>query len=186
MIRVDPLCANVWTCQTASVSYYKNYSLEAKTMTLPRRVAVRGIIYKDGKLLCQQQTAKNGVLPDYRCTPGGGLDDGESLYQGLQREMIEEMGIAPKIGKLLFIQQFHGDGKEQMEFFFHIENPEDYTSIDLASTSHGLIETESVEFVDPRAEKVLPAFLQTIDIEKYINCLLYTSPSPRDGLLSRM
>src|SRR5664279_5765866 len=66
MIRVDPLCVNVWTCQTASVSYYKNYSLEARTMTLPRRVAVRGIIYKDGKLLCQQQTAKNGVLPDYR------------------------------------------------------------------------------------------------------------------------
>jgi hypothetical protein len=56
-----------------------------------------------------------------------------------------------------------------MEFFFHIENPDDYVSIDLASTSHGLIETESIEFVDPHADKVLPAFLQTVDIEKYIS-----------------
>ena len=26
----------------------------------------------------------------------------------------------------------------------------------------------------------------TVNIDKYHNCLLYTSPSPRDGLLSRM
>lgn len=138
-------------------------------MTLPRRIAVRGIIYKDGKLLCQQQTAKNGVIPDFVCTPGGGLDSGEPLHDGLYREMIEETGIAPEIGRLLFVQQFQDGKYDHIEFFFHIENPEDYVSIDLGSTSHGLIETESNEFVDPKKRKVLPAFLQTIDIEKCIN-----------------
>lgn len=136
-----------------------------------RRVAVRAIIFKDGKLLCQQLTAgKTGEARDYWCTPGGGLDIGESLLDGLHREMIEETGIAPKIGKLLFVQQFSEDGeKEQMEFFFHVENPEDYHTIDLAATSHGLLEIEHVEFIDPKAETVLPAFLREVDIQAYID-----------------
>lgn len=136
-----------------------------------RRVAVRAIIYKDGKLLCQQLTAgKTGEGRDYWCTPGGGLDIGESLHDGLHREMIEETGIAPKIGRLLFVQQFSEDGtKEQMEFFFHVENPEDYHTIDLAATSHGLLEVEHVEFIDPKSAKVLPEFLQNIDIQKHID-----------------
>lgn len=140
-------------------------------MIKTRRVATRAIIYKDGKLLCQQLTAgKTGEARDYWCTPGGGLDIGESLQDGLHREMIEETGIAPKIGKLLFVQQFSEDGKkEQMEFFFHVENPEDYHTIDLEKTSHGLLEIEHVEFIDPRANNVLPAFLQTIDIQNYID-----------------
>ena len=28
--------------------------------------------------------------------------------------------------------------------------------------------------------------MQNLDLDQYNNCLLYTSPSPRDGLLSRM
>ena len=136
-----------------------------------RRVAVRGILFKDGKLLSQRLTAGDGgVTRDYWCTPGGGLDLGESLIDGLHREMIEETGIAPKIGKLLFVQQFsEDDKKEQMEFFFHIENPEEYHTIDLASTSHGELEIEHVEFIDPATNNILPAFLQTIDIQRHID-----------------
>jgi len=135
-----------------------------------RRVTTRGIIFKDGKLLCQRlKTYRHNEVP-YWCTPGGGLDHGESLHRGLHREMIEETGIAPKIGKLLFVQQFTEDGlQEQMEFFFHIENPEDYATIDLAQTSHGPIEIEHVAFIDPKSEHVLPAFLRTIDIQSVID-----------------
>lgn len=136
-----------------------------------RRVATRAIIFKDGKLLCQRLVpGESGQARTYWCTPGGGLDIGESLEAGLHREMIEETGITPKIGRLLFVQQFSEDGKkEQMEFFFHIENPEDYEAIDLASTSHGQLEIEHVEFIDPRSENVLPAFLQSIDLQRYID-----------------
>jgi 8-oxo-dGTP diphosphatase len=135
-----------------------------------RRIAVRGIIFKDEKLLCQKLTAYRRNDRDFWCTPGGGLDMGELLEDGLKREMIEETGIEPKIGRLLFMQQFTEDGKkEQMEFFFLIENPEDYETIDLAATSHGVEEVELVEFIDPKEHVVLPDFLQEIDLSKYVN-----------------
>lgn len=143
-------------------------------MTATRRIATRAIIFKDGKLLCQQlQPDSNGNERDYWCTPGGGLDDGEALHDGLYREMIEETGIAPKIGRLLFVQQFtgesHGELVEQLEFFFHVENANDYETIDLAATTHGELEIKNVAFVNPRAQFVLPEFLQTADIQKHID-----------------
>lgn len=138
-------------------------------MNTPRRVNVRGIIFNDGKLFCQQlKPGADGEIRDYWCTPGGGLDEGESLLDGLHREMIEETGIAPKIGKLLFVQQLHDGKKEQLEFFFHIENPEDYSVIDLTATSHGELEIAHCTFVEPTTHHILPAFLQTIDINDYI------------------
>jgi ADP-ribose pyrophosphatase YjhB (NUDIX family) len=137
-----------------------------------RRIAVRGIVYKDGKLLCQRLKAYRRSDRDFWCTPGGGLDIGEQIEEGLRREMVEETGIDPKIGRLLFVQQFSEDGKkEQMEFFFLIENPEDYETIDLTTTTHGELEIEHVEFIDPKSEVVLPAFLQEIDLQKYVDTL---------------
>lgn len=139
-------------------------------MTYTRRINVRGITFKDGKLLTQQLTpGSDGIVRDYWCTPGGGIDDGESLHEGLHREMVEETGIAPKIGKLLFIQQFHDGAKEQLEFFFHIENPDDYESIDLAATTHGIQEVANVAFIDPAQNNILPAFLASCDIASYLD-----------------
>lgn len=138
-------------------------------MTTSRRVNVRGIIFKDGKLLAQQLTpGSDGKARDYWCTPGGGIDEGESLHDALHREMIEETGIVPKIGKLLFIQQFHDGTKEQLEFFFHIENPQDYETIDLAATSHGLAEIRNVAFINPATTTIMPAFLKTLNIQFYL------------------
>lgn len=132
-----------------------------------RRVNVRAIVFKNGKLLAQTFKTPEGETAWWG-TPGGGLELGESLHQGLHREMIEETGIAPVIGKLLFIQQFDDGTKEQLEFFFHVENPEDYETVDLAATTHGLLENVRCEFIDPKTTQILPTFLQTIDIQNAI------------------
>jgi ADP-ribose pyrophosphatase YjhB (NUDIX family) len=130
-----------------------------------RRVAVRGVVVKDGKLLAARLKKYAGRATgseqdtDYWCTPGGGVDVGESLLIALEREMIEELGVKPIVGRLLYVQQFvHGD-TEQIEFFFHVTNTADYADVDLSKTSHGAIEIETVDFVDPRTERVLPQFL---------------------------
>ena len=143
-------------------------------MTQERRICVRGIIYKDGKLFTQRlKNKETGKVNKFWCTPGGGLDARESLHDGLHREMIEETGIAPVIGNLLLIQQFMDGDKELLEFFFHIKNADDYETINLAGTSHGELEIDNFGFVDPRKETVLPDTLQTLDLEKLI-----TSPQP--------
>lgn len=129
-------------------------------MTYKRRINVRGIILNDGKLFAQ---VLNGNT-DYWCTPGGGMDDGESLHAALRREMIEETGIAPEIGSLLFIQQFHDGEKEQLEFFFHITNYQDYAVVDLTRTSHGLEEVNRCGFIDASNHNVMPKFLQTTNL----------------------
>lgn len=134
-----------------------------------RRIGVRAIIFKDGKLLANKFFHEDGESP-YWATPGGGLDPKEDLIEGLSREIIEETGVTPRIGRLIFVQQFRSsrqDCNEELEFFFHVTNPEDFVSIDLESTTHGAAELTRCEFIDPK-EYLLPQFLQTIDIESYI------------------
>lgn len=129
-----------------------------------RRTSVRGIALLDGKLLCVRH--KNGA--DYWALPGGGLDEGEALVAGIEREMIEETGIKPVIGSLLYVQQFSEAGTEYLEFFFHITNSQDYLNVDLSKTTHGELELEAIGFVDPAKTRVLPEFLTTEDLNAFI------------------
>lgn len=153
-------------------------------MNANRRVATRGIIYRDGKILATKQKDDNGDEAENWATFGGGLDPQESLTDGLYREMIEETGIAPKIGKLLFVQQFAEPSdatKEHLEFFFLIENTADYESIDLSVTTHGAIEIARSDFIDPKENFIKPAFLSTIDVKEYVEhdrpVFIYNQPS---------
>lgn len=134
---------------------------------MARRVTVRGIITKDGKVFAQK-LKKYASKRDFWCMPGGGLDDEEALRSGLNREMIEETGIAPVIGKLLYIQQYAEDGQEFLEFFYHIINADDYEQINLTNTSHGEAEIAKCGFIDPSQSVILPKFLQETDILKDI------------------
>lgn len=138
-----------------------------------RRVCVRGIIHKDGKLFCQELKDKKGNGRGFWCTPGGGLNAKESLVDGMARELFEETGVRARVGKLLFVQMFadsdigpHGE-QETMEFFFHITNPEDFESIDENAT-HFEAEIARYGFVDPSSANLLPKFLRTLDLNDYI------------------
>lgn len=134
-----------------------------------RRVNVRAIIVKDGKLFCQRLKASHTLHnKEFWCTPGGGIDFGESLHEGLTREIIEETGVKPVIGNLLFIQQFMDGDREQLEFFFHVTNADDYQSLDLSVTSHGDAEVAECGFVDPKTTIIKPDFLTEIDLEAAI------------------
>lgn len=136
---------------------------------MTRRVTVRGIVLHEGKLLCVKlKPYKDHLKRDnsYWCLPEGGLDEGEALTDSIIREMLEETGIMPVVGSLLYVQQFtHGD-KDYLEFFFHITNGEDYLNIDLSKSTHGLEEIEEIGFVDTAVTKILPEFLTTEPLEE--------------------
>lgn len=128
-----------------------------------RRISVRGIVVRDNTLLCVRLKPYEGSLRsqdgDYWCLLGGGLEDGEALLDGIEREMLEETGIKPVVGNVLYVQQFTDGEKDYLEFFFHITNADDYLNIDLSQTTHGEKEIAEIDFIDPKAVRVLPEFL---------------------------
>ena len=136
-----------------------------------RKITVRGIVVHEGKLLCARlKTYKDSLQKhgnDYWCTPGGGLDEGETLVAGVEREMIEETGIKPVVGNLLYVQQFVQGEREFIEFFFHITNSADYLNIDLSKTTHGEEEIEEIGFINPADNYVLPKFLTTEGLKDF-------------------
>jgi ADP-ribose pyrophosphatase YjhB (NUDIX family) len=138
---------------------------------MSRRIAVRAVVLDgDGKLFCVRLKAHaNHELGDFWCLPGGGLDDDESLLDGLRREMIEETAVEPGVGNLLYIQQYADADQEYLEFFFHVTNADDYKhKIDLASASHADDEIEEAAFVDPKNTYILPKFLTTEDLVAHV------------------
>ena len=132
-----------------------------------RRVTVRAIVLHQGKLLCVRQKHYDGNIiteADVWCLPGGGLELDETITDGVRREMVEETGVEPVLGNLLYVQQFKYDGIESLEFFFEAINAKDYLEVDLSKTTHGEIEIAEVAFVDPKTTKILPEFLMTEDL----------------------
>lgn len=130
-----------------------------------RIVKVRAVITTRNTILCFKLKPYGGnAAADFWSLPGGKVENGESLVSALKRELVEETGIAPDIGNVLYVQQFKNDarrGDEVLEFFFHVTNASDYHSIDLSATSHGETEIAEIAFIDPKAHPVLPEFFKT-------------------------
>jgi ADP-ribose pyrophosphatase YjhB (NUDIX family) len=140
---------------------------------MQREIAVRGIAVLGGKLLCVRLKPYPGAKVDeydFWCLPGGGVDAGEPILDAFKREMVEELGVEPKTGRLLYVHQFTSKAKnrEVVEFFFHIENPEDYRDVDLSKTTHGEHEIAALAFADPATTHILPEFLSTDDLTNLI------------------
>lgn len=129
---------------------------------MDRIIKVRGLIaYHDKLLLVRLKPYKKKLQKDtdFWCLPGGTLEDNESLMQCIEREMIEETGVPPTVGRLLYVQQFSSDGRQYLEFIFNITNARDYLKIDLHKTTHGIKEISEIGFIDPKSVRVLPDFL---------------------------
>jgi ADP-ribose pyrophosphatase YjhB (NUDIX family) len=108
-------------------------------------VKARGIILQGGKIFL-------GKLAKYHfaCLPGGTLELGETLRECLARELMEELGVVAQIGPLVYTQEIIRENSTMFDFWYWIENPDDFTDIDLSTVSHGF-EHDEVGFYDPRA-----------------------------------
>lgn len=95
-------------------------------------VRTRGIIIHEGKLL----GVKHPHDTSFCALPGGHLEWGEDIKKCLHREMVEELGIVPEIGRLLYVNNFMGDIKQFIEFFFEITNSHEYLNIGHLKKTH--------------------------------------------------
>ncbi|QKG56049.1 NUDIX domain-containing protein [Hymenobacter sp. BRD128] len=84
------------------------------------RVRVGGILVRDGAILL---AAHRGLLPagaTFWSPPGGGWAFGESLKEALQREFLEETGLAVRVGRQLHLHEFRRDELQALEIFFEV------------------------------------------------------------------
>jgi ADP-ribose pyrophosphatase YjhB (NUDIX family) len=92
--------------------------------------------------------------------PGGHLEWSEDPKECMEREVIEELGVQPDIGSLLYVYSFV-DSRERLslEFFFEIKNASAYRSLEGVHRSHQH-EIEELRWVNKEEDcKVLPSFL---------------------------
>lgn len=87
----------------------------------------RGVIVYNDKLF----VVKHGKHLDWYASPGGKLEIPESPIECIEREIAEEFGVKPEVGKLLYVYNFaNSDGTNFYEFFFEIKNGVDYFDIE--------------------------------------------------------
>ena len=100
-------------------------------------IRCRGIILHNDKILVVKHSKDNS----YYALPGGHLEWGESVKECIEREITEELGIKPEIGRLLYIRNYVRDDSnvQSIEFHFEIINSADYLNIDVTNNkgSHG-------------------------------------------------
>ena len=79
----------------------------------PIRNSVKVIIIKDSKLLATKNEDQFGT---FYLLPGGGQEQGETIYEALRRECLEEISAEVEIGELKFIREYIGKNHEFRKF----------------------------------------------------------------------
>lgn len=125
------------------------------------KYSVRAVILKENELLLVRNNLEGGAVSDFLCLPGGRVEQGESLEDALKREIVEELGVEPEIGEMLFVNQWklNPEGVAAPDFIFLINNPQDFVSADFSKASHAF-ELKEARFVSfDTKEKILPKWL---------------------------
>lgn len=126
------------------------------------KYVVNGVVILDDQVLLVKNKHLDGPDNEYWSLPGGGVEEGESLKQALEREMLEETGVKSKVGPLLFINEYKLDDKTYAgpNFIFQITNPEDFMNADFSTASHSF-ELSDIKLMSLNTqEKVRPQWLQ--------------------------
>ncbi len=81
-----------------------------------KRVSARGLVITDKGLavIFRRKINEEGVK-EYYVVPGGGIEEGEDVIDGLKRELIEELDIEVEVKDLAFKKET----EERIEYFYN-------------------------------------------------------------------
>jgi len=133
------------------------------------RIRVAGIVpIGDGiAFMHRVGVKKRKDIQDYYTFPGGGLEEGETLEEGVIREIKEEFGIDVKVVKILY--EIKSEKFNQQEFFYLCE----YISGEFG-TGEGPEFSNNPKYAD--SGRYIPEIIKKEDIEN----LLLLPPEIKD------
>lgn len=123
------------------------------------KVVVTGILVKntEGKVLVVKKADGVGPYPGTYLTPGGGVEDGESVDAAVRRELYEETGVrATNLRRVLFDDDVTGNWRGEIKHFIMLIYTGDYVSGDLKPTAGDDDHLVDIRWVTPQELKSLP------------------------------
>ena len=83
------------------------------------RVSIKGLYVKDGKVLLIKEPLRHDGQWEL---PGGGLDFGEDIQEGLKREIMEETGLCVEevSDKPLYVWTWRFENQRDMEWYYSL------------------------------------------------------------------
>jgi 8-oxo-dGTP diphosphatase len=82
-------------------------------------VTVKALVVKDGKILLIKESPEMSGKWEI---PGGGLDFGEEIQEGLKREVEEEMGVKVKTieERPMYVWTWRYENKRNMDWYYSL------------------------------------------------------------------
>lgn len=137
------------------------------------KIRCRAIIIEDSKIFL---TVPSLAKEPFYCLPGWKLDEGERLEECIKREVFEELWVNAVVWDMIYVNEFINYTWElNIDFWYLIENIEDFKNLDLSKTSHWKLEILEYWFYDlsklnkPLKPEFLPEILKELNSEKKLS-----------------
>lgn len=116
--------------------------VEVPADKLIQRFSVYGVFIKAGQVLAVKTHSDNWELP------GGTPEPGETLEQGLRRELLEEVSIRPTIGRLFYIREsFYFTPSQKayhsLQFYFMVQS-DDTPQFSAEAKEHAFVPIQDI------------------------------------------
>lgn len=93
-----------------------------------QKITACAFIHQDGKLLVARRADSKKFLPGKYELPGGHIEFGETMEQGLEREIREEFGVEACIGNPFYAFTYTRDNDTvhsiEVDYFVTLKTPE--------------------------------------------------------------
>ena len=131
------------------------------------RLAVKSFIVDGGKLLIVKRSPDEDHAPGAWGLPGGGLEPGESPFDGLKREIMEETGLEIEIKNPIRVHHFKRDNGQIVTMVTFLCKP----LTTAVALNHEHVDY-SWEVIDRVREKLHPAYHRDVELfEKHFRNL---------------
>ena len=118
-----------------------------------KRISARGfVITEKGLAVIFRRKINEKGVKEYYVIPGGGIDEGEDIIEGLKRELKEELDIEVEVNDLAF----KVETDERIEYFYNCK----YISGDFKLNGEELDRMSDSNYYEP-------TFIEIKDINNY-------------------